>query len=185
MGTIFSAIGGAMIWLVSDGLIFGIVFLLSGLAILGFGVYSTYTSCLYYYEQALLKQYGKSVEGVITHKIKDESIDKNDTSDEDDDIIQTNLFVQYQFTYLGKRYDGESTISDLALFEAIEIGMKAPILVMKDHPNITRLQAKKLKRTLNVLTKSAPPNNVAISQPLLDEDEWIVLLSNSAAVQLK
>lgn len=170
MGTIFSIIGGLVVWLTADGLIFGMVFLLAGLAIIGFACVSAYSSCLYYYQQSLLKQYGRSVEGVVTNKTRDEFVDKNDTLDDEDDVIETNLSIQYRFEQLGKTYESESFLSDLALFDAIEIGMQVPIIVMKDHPNITRLQTKKLKKQLNVSAKNTTPNNVSISESLMEDE---------------
>jgi hypothetical protein len=170
MGTIFSIIGGLVVWLTADGLIFGMVFLLAGLAIIGFACVSTYSSCLYYYQQSLLKQYGRSVEGIVTNKTRDEFVDKNDTLDGEDDVIETNLSIQYRFEQLGKTYESESFLSDLALFDAIEIGMQVPIIVMKDHPNITRLQTKKLKKQLNVSAKNTTPNNVSISESLMEDE---------------
>jgi ABC-type multidrug transport system fused ATPase/permease subunit len=170
MGTIFSVVGGLVIWFTADGLIFGMVFLLAGLAIIGFAFVSTYSSCLYYYQQSLLKQYGRSVEGIVINKVRDEFIDKNNTLDDEDDVIETNLSIQYRFEQLGKSYESESFLSDLALFDAIEVGMQVPIIVMKDHPNITRLQTKKLKKQLNVSAKNTTPNNVSISDSLMEDE---------------
>ncbi|MGB4811465.1 MAG: hypothetical protein WBP13_03145 [Methylophilaceae bacterium] len=173
IGTIFSLIGGMLIWF-SDAdaiIILGALFLLAGLAILGFGTYANYSSCIFYYEQSLLKQYGKNVEGIVTDKIKDEHPEKASVQDDDDNgVVDTNLSIQYRFVQLGQTYESESFISDLALFEAIEIGMKIPVIALKDHPNISRLQAKKLKQQLNLTVKNITPENVSISEPLMEED---------------
>ena len=169
MGLLFSTIGGLCIWLAADSLIFGMLFLLAGLAMIGFSCVSTYSSCLYYYQQSLLKQYGRSSEAVVTNKIRDEFRDKNNPNDDEDDIIETNLSVQYRFKQLGKTYEGESCLSDLALFDAIEIGMQVPIIVMKDHPTITRLQTKKLKNLLKISGNTTSPKNVSISESLMEE----------------
>lgn len=58
----------------------------------------------------------------------------------------------------------------MSLFEAIEIRMSVPILVMPSHPTISRLQSKKLKRSLNLTTKSVQNlNAVNVSQPIIEE----------------
>ncbi|HOY71019.1 MAG TPA: hypothetical protein PL131_09985 [Methylotenera sp.] len=172
MGLIFSTIGGLTLWFAKDGatVIYGLVFLLSGLGLMVLNVYLNYSSCMYYYEQALLKQYGKTVEAIVTNKIISETLDKNGTANTEDDVVETDLSIQYQFVQTGKTYEGESFISELALYEAIEIGAKVPVIVMRDHPNISRLQTKKLKRQLNISAKSNTPENVSISESLIDED---------------
>ena len=174
MGLLFSIIGGAVIWWTHDGgeVIIGAVFLLAGLAILGFGLYSVYSSCLYYYEQGLLNKHGKQVEAIITAKSKQEAVDRNGTSKPEDDVIETDLSVTYRYEWLRRPYESASMIADMRLFEAIEIGMSVPILVMPSHPTITRLQSKKLKRQLNLTNKIGQNSNEQpVSKGLMLDDE--------------
>lgn len=171
MGSICTTLGisGLMFGDLHMQVIATIFALLPGLFILGFNLKSHYDSCMYYYEHALLKKYGKSVIATVTKKTIDRAVERNKTSNETNLDI---LSITYQFTYLRKPYEGESTIDLQILFNAIQIGMKVPILTMKDHHHITRLQSTKLKRQLN-LTKQKPANNTikkqaAVSQPLMN-----------------
>jgi hypothetical protein len=167
MGASFSIAGGLVAWYLGNGLIFGLIFLVSGLGILGFAFISNYSSCLYYYEQQLLNKYGKHTLATITQTfINNTPVQTGPEIPTDLDEIY--LSIAYRFTLLGKPYQGASIVNEFALFNAINIGMQVPILVMQNHPSVTRLQATKLKAELNPKTTVNQEQNKVISQPLLE-----------------
>lgn len=138
MGIVFSIVGGGVM---SAGgmVIFGAVFLISGLAIILFGLYSTYSSCCYYYEQALVTKQGEQIQAIVTDKLIQRALDRNGTTNPNDEVIETDLLVQYDYEWLRKSYKSESFINDLDPFEPIQIETPIPILVIPSHPTIKRL----------------------------------------------
>lgn len=172
IGLIFGFVGGGIFFLgfgEAGAMVFGGFFALIGLALFVYAFVSAHSSIGYYYGQALLRQYGMDVDGVLTRKEADcqlhQVLDNNNRVN--GEYYSCNLLVEFDFQFNGRNHSGAFYLNKADLFDKLREGDRLPLKVLRLDPSVHKVRERRLANMLKGREPEQPsqiPSGAEITQ---------------------
>ena len=150
--TLLIPFGGIAIGILGDELMIMPILVGSLFFIIPYFILSAIRSSIsYYYEIALVNNFGVEAKAVVNHKYTEDNsyYSKNSKAIDEEDrekIEEIVYFIEYKYTY-GKPYTSTFILNNKALYNNIQIGSELPIKLLSSSPDKSDPIRKELART--------------------------------------
>ncbi|WP_286828033.1 hypothetical protein [Alcanivorax sp. UBA3183] len=146
MGLAFASVGvGLLVWAHSPGdwglLLFASLFALIGFGVLIMAFVTTYSSVGYYYERALLKEYGINIDGRVVGVQQ---------YNQPEDGEETLWLMTFEYHHQGLRYEVDAMLPGEQWADKLPQQQWLPLRFLKPRPQVAEPRWRKLKNQLKL-----------------------------------
>jgi len=146
MGLAFACVGvGLLVWEYSPGdwglLLFASLFALIGFAVLITAFVTTWSSVGYYYERALLKNYGINIDGRVLGV---------EQYNQPEDGEETLWLMTFEYHHQGQQYQSDTMLPGEEWADKLPRQQWLPLRLLKPRPQVAEPRWRKLKNQLKL-----------------------------------